>query len=145
MPPELPLINRPHSPASTASQVRFEGDLDAAILDDPPAPPKVKRPGRPVEYDREQAREQAEALLRDGKLRGVELAAWAMWIAGLPLRQIVAEVAPGRSTRWLRDQVLGPLLHKAGIPTSWRPKKPRPTRTGLKYRKRQNPTDQGSR
>jgi hypothetical protein len=135
MPAEVRPIPRRHAPR--AAEATFEGDLDAAVLDEQPAPPAVRRPGRRAGYDVVAAREQAAALIRDGGLTGIELQALSLWIAGVPQRQIATEV--GRSRRYLQYSILGPLLSRAGIPTSWTPEKrpaPRPCRQGRRIQRR---------
>jgi hypothetical protein len=133
MPAEVRPIPRRHAPR--AAEATFEGDLDAAVLDSVQSPPAVRRPGRRPGYDVVAAREQAAALIRDGGLTGIELQVLSLWIAGVPQRQIATEV--GRSRRFLQYGVLGPLLSRAGIPTSWTPaqaKPARPARQGTKLR-----------
>jgi hypothetical protein len=131
-PEELPLIPRPRAGLSARGAARFEGDLDARTLASPPAPPKVRRSGRPTPGDAASRREQAQDFLLRGSMTKQEREVWIAYCAGLSEREIAARA--GRSLYWLQTRLLGPLKVRAGI-ESWNFKPPVTTRTARYVRK----------
>lgn len=134
LPEELDPIPRRHTRSDT--HYRFEQDSDTAALDDPPSAPKYKRPGKPVGYDLEDAKERAIDLLHNGNLKGNQLEAWIGYCAGLSYRKIADRM--GITISRLRLELLMPLKYRAGIPTEGRfvPVKRKQRPFGMKYRKR---------
>lgn len=94
---------------------KFAGDVDESVLDDPPDPPAVKRPGRTNPMNDLTYAEIAMDFLHhaDPPLTGKELFVWASHVAKVPLRRIASQLGVSHVT--VINRYLDPLRKRAGL------------------------------